>query len=112
MIEILPEERWPELKDIFEKEFNSALPHKGRSSIIADIGENGEINGFILTEVQLRIGCIHAPGKKAIKMLRWLEKNMLPDSIVTVIASSERFNSLCEKFKMRRLDGVVYRRDF
>lgn len=112
MIRVLEQERWEELREIFAKEFNSDLPHKGRSSIIADIDENGEIQGFFVTEVLLRVGLIHNPGNKAKAMFSWLLKNMIPDSAVLAIASSKEFEPLCEAFKMRRLDGVVYRRDF
>lgn len=111
-IEILPEERWPELREIFAREFNSDLPHKGRSKIIADIGENGEIQGFLVTEVLIRVGLVHSPGNKAKRMFSWLLRNMLPDSAVIAIASSERFDSLCKRFQMREIEGKVFRRDF
>jgi hypothetical protein len=111
-IQILDPERWEELREIFAKEFNSDLPHKGKSAIIAEVDENGEIQGFLVTETLIRVGLIHNPGNKAKGMFSWLLKNMLPDSAVIAIASSKEFEPLCEAFKMRRIDGVVYRRDF
>jgi hypothetical protein len=111
-IEILPFERWEELREIFAKEFNSDLPHKGRATILADIDENGEINGFLVTEVLLRVGLIHNPGNKAKAMFSWLLKNMLPDSAVIAIASSKEYEPLCETFGMREIEGKVFRRDF
>jgi len=111
MIQILEENRWEELREIFAKEFKSDLPHKGRSSIIADIDEDGEIKGFLVTEVLLRVGLIHNPGKKANEMFSWLLKNMIPDSAVIAIAHSG-YESLCELFDMRPVEGKVYRRDF
>jgi hypothetical protein len=112
MIQILEENRWEELREIFAREFKSDLPHKGRSSIIADIDEDGEIKGFLVTEVLLRVGLVHNPGNKAKGLFSWLLKNMIPDSAVIAIASSKEYEPLCELFDMRPIEGKVYRRDF
>jgi hypothetical protein len=112
MIQILEENRWEELREIFARDFKSDLPHRGRSTIIADIDEDGEIKGFLVTEVLLRVGLIHNPGNKAREMFSWLLKNMIPDSAVIAIAHSDAYDSLCELFKMQRVEGSIYRRDF
>ena len=112
MIQILEPERWPELAEIFAREFHSSLPHAGRSQILADVDEDGKINGFVVTEILLRVGLIHTPGRKLSSMLHHIEANMLPDSGVIAIAHSDKFEKFCKDFKMREIPGVVYRRDF
>lgn len=111
-VQVLDESRWPELRDIFAREFNSDLPNKGRATILADIDESGEIKGFLVTEVLLRVGLIHNPGNKAREMFSWLLKNMIRNSAVIAIASSEEYEPLCEAFEMRPIEGKVFRRDF
>jgi hypothetical protein len=112
MIQVLPESRWPELTDIFAREFNASLPHSGRAQILADVDEEGNILGFVVTEILVRVGQIYKIGNKGYEMLRHLERHMLRDSAVVAISSSPDFDSLCEKFGMRRVEGTVFRRDF
>lgn len=115
MIQILPEERWDELTEIFDEQFDSGLPHRGRATILADIDEDGNIVAFIVVEMLARVGQVwsdkSSPTSTA-RLMNYIEDSMAPESAVIVIASDERYNSLCEKFQMRQMAGTVYRRDF
>lgn len=112
MIEILPEERWSEIEDVLDKTFNSTLPNKGRSVVVADI-EDGEIKGFILVEMLARPGVIWTGGGgSARSLVKYVENSMAPESSAVVIASDERFESLCRKLGMYEVPGKLFRRDF
>jgi hypothetical protein len=112
MIDMLPKERWHELEEIFKVEFDAILPHQS-SQIIADVDdETGEIKGFLVTELLIRVGQIHKPGNSGRAMFQWMLERMPRDVAVIAIASSERFESLCEAFQMRPVEGKVFRRDF
>jgi hypothetical protein len=111
MIEMFPEERWPELTEIFVREFNSTLPHKGRAYILADVVE-GEIKAFVVVEMLLRVGQVYSTGGSARRLLKQVEDNMPPNTAVIAIASEPRYESLFEKFKMYKFEGALYRRDF
>jgi len=113
MIEMLPKERWPELKKIFEREFQSALPHQESAQIIAEIDEEtGEIKGFLVTEVLIRVGQIYQPRNKGRALFNWMLERMPKGAAVIAIASSRRFRPLCEMFEMHPVEGEVWRRDF
>lgn len=113
MIEILPQERWGELAEIFDREFEgSDLPHAERSTIIAETDdETGEIKGFVVSEVLVRIGQIYNTGDKTREMFELLETSMPRDVGVIVIADQERYEQLAAYYRMRHVPGKVYRRD-
>lgn len=113
MIDMLPKERWGELKKIFETEFGAALPHLESAQIIADIDdETDEINGFLVTEVMVRVGQIYQPRNRGRALFNWMLERMPKGAAVIAIASSPRFEGLCKLFGMRPVDGKVFRRDF
>jgi hypothetical protein len=115
MIGVLEEERWPELREIFEKDWDSGLPNKGRANIIAEFDEDGNIRSFVVAEMVMRIGQIHSENGAPRKLFRWLEEHMPRDNTVIVVADEPRFEKLCELLKMRPLveERVqVFRRDF
>lgn len=111
MIEILPKDRWPELEEIFRREFDSYLPND-KSDILADIDENGNITGFVVLEFMCRIGQIYNTGTSSREMLEFFNKQIPHGNTVIAIASEPRFEGICQKFGMYRVDGTVYRKDF
>lgn len=117
MIEILPEHRWSELESVFDREFDAALPNKDKATILAGLDENGQVEAFIVAETLVRIGQVYVSDKGKGKnypfsFIRYLLGNIGTHTSVIVIASDERFESLCEKLKMRSVEGSVFRRDF
>lgn len=111
MLQILDKSRWPELTDVFKKEFDSSLPHD-TATILAEIDDAGEIGGFVVMEYLGRIGQIYNGGKDSRAMFNFFDKEIPPGNSVIAIASDARFEGLCEKFGMLRVEGVVYRKDF
>jgi hypothetical protein len=110
-ITILPRERWDELKQIFDSEFDSALPH-ANSTIIADVDELGRIKGFIVAETLIRVGQIYNSADKTREMFERLIESMPEDTGVIVIADQRRYERLALIFGMRHVPGKIYRRDF
>lgn len=113
MIEILPEERWGELEEIFDKIFDAALPDKGKAHIIASV-DNGEIRGFLVAEMLLRVGQIWTDESDTMmprKLINYLTGNLKNTSVI-VIASDARFEKMLKHLDMREMEGKVFRRDF
>lgn len=111
MIQILPKERWPELAEIFRTEFDAVLPDDS-ATILADVDDEGEITGFLVLEFLARIGQIHTPGANSRLMLDFFNEQVRPGNSVIAIADQPRFERLCESYGMRKVEGVVYRKDF
>ena len=111
MLEILPHERWHELEEIFRTEFDATLPNK-TSSILADIDETGKIHGFVVLEFIGRIGQIYQGGARSREMFDFFDKQIPSGNSVIAIAHEPRFEKLCESFGMRKVEGVVYRKDY
>lgn len=111
MLKILPHERWHELEDIFRTEFDATLPN-ATASILADIDEDGKIHGFVVLEFIGRIGQIYQGGARSREMFDFFDKQIPPGNSVIAIASEPRFEALCEKYGMRKVEGTVYRKDF
>lgn len=112
MIAVLKHERWPELKEIFDKKFDSELPVEGKADIIAELSDDGSIQSFILAEHLMRIGLVHSENGYPRRLIRWLEENMPVDNSVIAIASEPRYEALFERLKMYPVEGKVFRRDF
>lgn len=112
MLEKLPEERWEELTDIFQQEFGASLPHRGKSDILADVDENGEIHGFVVLQFVGLIGQIWNSGKRSRAMLNFFNNEIPPGNTVITIADEPRLQRLSESYGMRRLTGAVFRKDF
>jgi hypothetical protein len=112
MLQILPESRWDELRDVFRTEFDADLPHKGKSDILADIDENGKVTGFIVLQFVAHIGQIWNTGTKSRMMLEFFNKQIPPGNTVITIADTPRLKSIAERFGMRREEGEVFRKDF
>jgi hypothetical protein len=112
MLQILPVERWDELKEVFRTEFDAELPHKGKASILAELAENGEIKGFVVVEFLARIGQIYNSGIKTREMLNLINEQIPPGNSVIAISSNPRFDGLCGLFGMREVEGKVFRKDF
>jgi hypothetical protein len=113
MIRLLPQNRWEELTEIFEKEFDgSILPTKDQAFIPAEIDdETGEIRSFVVLEQLWRIGQVWSEDGHPGKLFKFVEANIQQGSVIG-IASDVRFETIFTKFKMRRVDGTLYRRDF
>lgn len=111
MIEMLPVERWSELTEIFSREFDSALPNKGKAYILADV-EDGEIKAFVVVEMLLRVGQVYSTSGSPRKLLKQVVDNMPANTAVIAIASEPRYESLFKKFEMDKFEGTLYRRDF
>ncbi len=111
MIEILPEERWGELKETFDKVFDCHLPNRGGAQIIADV-EDGEIKCFLVVEIVAKVGQIWSNGTSSPrKLFKFVEKGMKPESSVVVVSDEPRFDGLCKKLGMYET-GKMFRRDF
>jgi hypothetical protein len=110
MIEVLPQERWNEIEGILKTVFDSDLPDP-TATILANV-EHGEIKSFVIMEFIGRIGQIWNGGTQSRAMFDWFDKQIPPGNSVIAIASEPRFEALCEKFGMRKVPGVVYRKDF
>jgi hypothetical protein len=111
MIKILPQERWPELADIFRKEFDAELPHP-TATIFAELDDDNQIVGFLVVEFLARVGQIYQTGASTRSMLELVESQISPGNAVIAIAHEPRFERLCESWNMRPVEGQVYRRDF
>lgn len=112
MIEMLPEERWPELKEIFAAEFDADLPNQNGAYILADVVD-GDIKSFLVVEMLLRIGQIYSfEGSFPKGLFTQVVSTMRPETSIIAIASESRFERLLEKFKMRKVVGTIFRRDF
>lgn len=111
MLQILPQERWSELTEIFRKEFDAVLPDK-TATILAEIAEDGKIGGFVVMEWLGRIGQIYNGGAQSREMFGWFDSQIPPGNSVIAIASEPRFENLCKMFGMRKVEGTVYRKDF
>jgi hypothetical protein len=111
MITILPEERWEELREIFDKYFDSDLPHSGQAFIIADVDDEGQILSFLVLEQMFRIGQVFGNGSNPRPLFKYVE-NSLSKGVIIGVASEPRYESLFEKYKMHKVQGTMYRRDF
>lgn len=111
MLQELPQERWHELADIFKAEFNAELPHP-TATILAELDEHGNIDKFVVMEWIGRIGQIYNGANKSRAMFDWFNDQIPPGNSVIAIASEPRFEGLCQKFGMRKVEGVCYRKDF
>ncbi|MBA4184966.1 MAG: hypothetical protein H0X49_13310 [Acidobacteria bacterium] len=114
-IEILPRERYAEIEEVYECEFDSVLPVENEGIILAELSESGEILSFMLIEIVYRVGLIHRVAEKAGNMRGMIRAaiNLMPEnSSVFVIASEPKYENLCQKLKMERQTGAIYRRDF
>lgn len=112
MLDILPFERYGELESVFS-EAGCGLP--GESDTILFRESNGKIESFIVIENLLRVGQIYNESddrSAPLQMIREVLKRVPKDSSVIVIATDERYESLCEKLEMREIEGKLFRRDF
>lgn len=111
MLEILPQERWPELTDIFRREFNAGLPSPS-ATILAELDEQGKVDKFMVVEFVGRIGQIWQTGKKSREMFKFFDSQIPHGFSVCTIADTPRLERLCKLFGMRKEEGVAYRKDF
>jgi hypothetical protein len=114
MIDILPEDRYEELRPIFEAE-GCDLPEYSQSNILFKADKYNKIDSFIVVEHLLRVGQIYNESEdKTVprQFIRYLLKNIPENSSVVVIATDEKYESLCEKLGMREVKGKLFRRDF
>ena len=111
MLELLPEDRWPELTEIFKREFDTDLPAYGKSDILAEVVD-GEVRGFMVMEFLGRLGQIWHTGNQTRAMFEAFQNMIPPGNSVIAIPCEPRFEKICERFGMRREKGVVYRKDF
>lgn len=111
MFEILPTNRWGELTEIFKREFEAELPND-KATILAEMDASGKVDKFVVLEFLSRIGQIWQTGTKSRAMFDFFNEQIPHGHSVIAIASSPRFGGLCEKYGMRKIDGVVYRKDF
>lgn len=117
MIELLPFERWNELREVFDCQFNADLPSKGHSDILFQSSENGSIASFAVVESLIRIGQFHTiekvNGSNAPReILHYVLRSIPKGASVIAIDDNGKFRGLAEKFGMYERRGTVYRRDF
>lgn len=119
-LQLLNQAEREQLTDIFHAEFDSDLPDEKQCKILAQM-EDGEIRGFITSEILIRVGLVWVkPELRETKesaqmvkdMIRYVAASIPKGSSVIVIASDEKFEGICEKSGMRPIDGKVYRKDF
>lgn len=111
-VELLPEERWPEVAEILKTEFDAELPHSGKANIMVRVDEDGKIVGLMVLEFLCRIGQIWNCGPDSRGMFQWVDEQIPPGNSVIAIASEPRFHGLCEVFGMREVEGTVFRKDY
>lgn len=106
--------------DIFEEEFDSIPPTGGQGGVIAVV-EKGKIEAFIMLEQLIRAGLLwvapeHRNSPKATKLMRELVRfvhdNSAPNTSVVTFDTEGEFGRILEKVGMKKVDGVVYRKDF
>lgn len=112
----IPPGRWEkDLKEIFNKTFDSDLPHPDSADIYGTYNAAGRIQTFILVEKILLVGQIYsAPGENdrhSVKKLVDYIVNTLPDKVVGAVASEKRFEGLFRLLGMTRIDGTFFRRN-
>jgi hypothetical protein len=114
-IDLLPKKRWSEIKETVEKLFDAELPDEQRANVIAATDDAGNVQGFIICEILIRVGQIYGGTDSENlpkQMIDYALNNIPKGSSVVVIASEERFESMCQKFGMREIPGKIFRRDF
>ena len=114
MIEILPDDRYEELRTIFEND-GVELPCQNDTNILFKAGNNDTITSFIVVEHLLRVCQIYNESTDKtipLQFIRYLVKNIPRGSSVVVIATDERYESLCEKLGMTEVKGKLFRREF
>jgi hypothetical protein len=113
MIKLLPEDRWPELADIFRDAFEgSELPTAGQAIIPAEIDdETGEIRAFVVLEQVFRVGQVWSNGGKPWDLFKYLEANVQSGTVIG-ITDEVRHETVFRRFKMREVEGRLFRRDF
>lgn len=114
MIEILPDERYEELRAVFEAD-GVELPCQNDTNILYVAGENDTITSFVVVEHLLRVGQIYNESTDKtipLQFIRYLVNHIPKGSSVVVIATDERYESLCKKLDMTEVKGKVFRREF
>lgn len=120
MIRLLQGEERELLRTIYAEEFASELPPIGQANIVASL-ENNKIQGFITSEVLIRVGMLAVTPKlrktphsaRIVKeLVRYLYQNVPPGASVITIASDSRYASIFKKLGMREEQGKVFRLDF
>ena len=120
MIRLLTNEEKEGLTDVFNEDFGGSFPPMD-ANFAAIENEEGEIEGFIIAEAVIRVGCIWAKPelrgttKAAVnsrKLVEYVHESISPGRSVIVISSDQKFNSLLSKLEMYELDGQVFRKDF
>ena len=114
-VQLLPFERWRELEEIFEREFDSALPDKNTAQILFKQNNNGKITAFLVVEMLVRVGQIYSDRtntRSVHQLVKYVSDNTADGASVIAIASEPRFEPLCVRMKMRAVEGRIYRKDF
>jgi len=111
----LPSRHWEQLKDIFDKEFDSDLPDAGEIYIST---EQGKRKGFILAEPLMMVGQIYvypefrnASARTAMEMVRFMNNRFRGKMPVGCIASEARFKKLYNALDMQEIDGTFFRKN-
>ena len=115
-VEQLPPAEWLALDAIFAAELDQYLPHPQDRIVVVRAGD--EIAGFAVVEVWIHFGCVYVwPAYRGRGVLP-----LLVDHVETalrptgrpgyVLASNDRVARLCERRGLKRVPGVLFRRDF
>lgn len=111
MITLLPVERWHEIEEILADKFDSISPDPSNAKIVADFDSEGNIKGFLIVEMFLRVGQIHSDGGSPGAMLRYVDESIPTGTTIVAIATDERFERLCSQYGMREVEGKIFRLD-
>lgn len=100
------------LKPVYEQEFDSVLPPANQANILAVV-EDGNIVGFITSEVLIRVGMIWVHPKKRgsrklVKgMIDEVRRSIPKDASVIAIGDHEIF----KRYGMYEVEGKLWRID-
>lgn len=108
------------VSDIFSNEFNSTPPMPPQGEIVASVS-NGRIDSFLLVEQLVRIGLLwvapeHRNTTKSLRLTRELVHYVVPriptNTSVITIDEKDEFDKVFKHLGMRKVNGIIYRKDF
>jgi len=115
LVHLLSNEERLSFKEVFENEFDSELPNARQANIVA-YGNSA----FITTEVLLRAGLVwvdpslrNTPKSASIlkRLVQYLHQHIPKGSSVIGIATNPKEERLMQRMGMRRVEGIIYRKD-
>ena len=107
----MSEDDKPEISRLIDEVFNCEMPDDDRCNIVVQRNDAGEIVGFTVVEMVLRVGQIYSKGGEPRRMLNYINKSIPAGTSVIACADESRFDGLCRKYGMREVPGKVFRLD-